>query len=353
MGSGPAQLCSQAIANAHGLDQMLPRRRFRLVPCAGRAGPALPPDGSSNQDRRPSPIASPSACARRCRARCCSTASRAGAIRPMRRTTRSSRWAWWCRRPIDDVRAAMAIAREEGVPLLPRGGATSQSGQTVGRALVIDFSKHLNRLIAVDPAARTCIVEPGIVLDELNRQLRSTGPVVSRRRLHLEPRHHRRHGRQQLLRHALDPLRHHARQRPRHRRHPGRRDARRASARSATISLPSQGTASPPPRGERDGEGGNHQRRPSGFPPPLTPPHKGEGNPARRFGPRRPTLALFRDLLALGRREQGHIAHAFPEVSRRVGGYLIDALLPGAGPSISPRCCAARRARSPSRGASN
>ncbi len=76
---------------------------------------------------------------------------------------------------VDDVRAAMAIAREEGVPLLPRGGATSQSGQTVGRALVIDFSKHLNRLIAVDPEARTCIVEPGIVLDELNRQLRSTG----------------------------------------------------------------------------------------------------------------------------------------------------------------------------------
>ena len=75
----------------------------------------------------------------------------------------------------DDVRAALAIAREEGVPLLPRGGGTSQSGQTVGRALVLDYSKHLNKLIAVDPVARTCVVEPGIVLDELNRQLRSTG----------------------------------------------------------------------------------------------------------------------------------------------------------------------------------
>ena len=75
----------------------------------------------------------------------------------------------------DDVRAAIAIAREEGVPVLPRGGATSQSGQTVGRALVIDFSKHLNKLISSDPAARTCVVEPGIVLDELNRQLRATG----------------------------------------------------------------------------------------------------------------------------------------------------------------------------------
>src|SRR5690349_217011 len=75
----------------------------------------------------------------------------------------------------NDVRAAMAIAREEGVPLLPRGGGTSQSGQTVGRALILDFSKYLKGLIRVDPGARTCVVEPGIVLDELNRQLRPTG----------------------------------------------------------------------------------------------------------------------------------------------------------------------------------
>src|SRR6185295_3768817 len=72
----------------------------------------------------------------------------------------------------DDMRAALEIAREEGVALLPRGGGTSQSGQTVGRALVLDFSKHLKRLLALDPEARTCIVEPGIVLDDLNRQLR-------------------------------------------------------------------------------------------------------------------------------------------------------------------------------------
>ncbi len=75
----------------------------------------------------------------------------------------------------DDVRAAMAIAREEGVPLLPRGGGTSQSGQTVGRALVMDYSKHLKRLVEINEIERTCIVEPGIVLDELNRQLRQSG----------------------------------------------------------------------------------------------------------------------------------------------------------------------------------
>src|SRR5262249_56992627 len=75
----------------------------------------------------------------------------------------------------EDVIAAMAIAREEGVPLLARGGGTSQSGQTVGRALVLDFSKYLNRLLAVDRASATCVVEPGIVLDELNRRLKSAG----------------------------------------------------------------------------------------------------------------------------------------------------------------------------------
>src|SRR5438128_257911 len=75
----------------------------------------------------------------------------------------------------DDVRAALALAREEGVPLLPRGGGTSQSGQTVGRALVIDYSKHLNRLVEINEIDGTCVVEPGIVLDELNRQLRQSG----------------------------------------------------------------------------------------------------------------------------------------------------------------------------------
>src|SRR5262245_42913164 len=75
----------------------------------------------------------------------------------------------------DDLRAALAIAREEGVALLPRGGGTSQSGQTVGRALVVDFSKYLKRVVTLDTGAHTCIVEPGIVLDELNRQLRPYG----------------------------------------------------------------------------------------------------------------------------------------------------------------------------------
>ncbi len=75
----------------------------------------------------------------------------------------------------DDVAAAIAIAREEGVPVLPRGGGTSQCGQTVGRALVIDCSKHMNRLLSVDTAARRAVVQPGLVLDRLNKTLKKDG----------------------------------------------------------------------------------------------------------------------------------------------------------------------------------
>src|SRR5579872_5793081 len=75
----------------------------------------------------------------------------------------------------DDVAAAFAIAREEGVPLLPRGGGTSQCGQTVGRALVIDGSKYLNAILEFDPSGRRVRVEPGLVLDRLNQTLKSKG----------------------------------------------------------------------------------------------------------------------------------------------------------------------------------
>ena len=76
---------------------------------------------------------------------------------------------------IGDVAAALSIAREEGVPVLPRGGGTSQCGQTVNRALVIDCSKHLRRVLHVDPDARTALVEPGLVLGHLNAALRQHG----------------------------------------------------------------------------------------------------------------------------------------------------------------------------------
>jgi FAD/FMN-containing dehydrogenase/Fe-S oxidoreductase len=75
---------------------------------------------------------------------------------------------------IDDVVAAIAIARDEGIPVLSRGGGTSQCGQTVNRALVIDCSKHLRRILHVDVKARTALVEPGLVLGHLNDALRAS-----------------------------------------------------------------------------------------------------------------------------------------------------------------------------------
>ena len=76
---------------------------------------------------------------------------------------------------IDDVRVALDFARDRGLSVLPRGGGTSQCGQTVNHALVIDNTKHLNRILSLDVANRRCVVEPGIVLDDLNRQLKPHG----------------------------------------------------------------------------------------------------------------------------------------------------------------------------------
>ena len=73
------------------------------------------------------------------------------------------------------ARAAIDIAVEEGIPILPRGAGSSQCGQAVGEALVIDHTKYLNRVLQVDPDLRRAIVQPGIVLDTLNAQLRKHG----------------------------------------------------------------------------------------------------------------------------------------------------------------------------------
>ncbi|MCK8783144.1 FAD-binding protein [Roseomonas sp. NAR14] len=78
-------------------------------------------------------------------------------------------------RTTDDVAAAMAIAREEGIPVLPRGGGTSQCGQTVNRALVMDCSKHLRRVTVIDEELRQATVEPGITLGALNESLKPHG----------------------------------------------------------------------------------------------------------------------------------------------------------------------------------
>src|ERR1700722_4106487 len=78
-------------------------------------------------------------------------------------------------RTVDEALRALAICRDDGRIVTPRGGGTSQCGQTVNDGVVVDLSKHLNRILSLDVQNRTCVVEPGIVLDHLNRQLKRHG----------------------------------------------------------------------------------------------------------------------------------------------------------------------------------
>ena len=169
--------------------------------------------------------------------------------------------------------------------MLARGGGSSQAGQTVNSSLVIDCSKHLDRILDLDVPGRRCVVEPGIVLDELNRRAQAARPVVPGRHLDRLARHHRRHDRQQLLRRPLAALRQHARERHLDRRHAGGRQRRRISGRRRAICPTCRRT--------------------------------------RRCGRWRATC--WRSAA----READEIAARFPKVQRRVGGYNIDALVPG------------------------
>jgi FAD/FMN-containing dehydrogenase/Fe-S oxidoreductase len=81
-------------------------------------------------------------------------------------------------RDLDDVVATVAACREFGVPVLSRGGGTSLAGECCNVAVVIDFSKHVNRIEEIDPDRRVARVQPGLVLDELNRATRPHGRLV-------------------------------------------------------------------------------------------------------------------------------------------------------------------------------
>lgn len=72
-------------------------------------------------------------------------------------------------RDIDDVLAALDVARSLGVPLTSRGGGTSVAGNAVGTGIVLDFSRHVNRILEIDPVARTARVEPGVVMATLQK----------------------------------------------------------------------------------------------------------------------------------------------------------------------------------------
>ena len=78
-------------------------------------------------------------------------------------------------RHVDEVAAALAVARETGTPLTSRGAGTSIAGNAIGRGIVLDFSRHLNRVLDVDPEARTAVVEPGTVHAVLQRAVTPHG----------------------------------------------------------------------------------------------------------------------------------------------------------------------------------
>jgi FAD/FMN-containing dehydrogenase/Fe-S oxidoreductase len=184
-------------------------------------------------------------------------------------------------RTMDEALRALAITRDAGRIVTPRGGGTSQCGQTVNDAIVIDFSKHLNRLLSLDVENRSCVVEPGIVLDDLNRQLKKHGlwfPVdvstASRATIGGMA------GNNSC----------------------GGRSLRYGTMRDNTLSMQAA---------LADGQllrFGEVARDDSGS-------------------------DLFRDLLALGEREAAEIADKFPKVQRRVGGYNLDALVPRNAPN--------------------
>ena len=186
-------------------------------------------------------------------------------------------------RTMDEALRALAIARDAGRVVTPRGGGTSQCGQTVNHGIVIDFSKHLNRIISLDVENRICVVEPGIVLDDLNRQLKKHGlwfPVdvstASRATIGGMAGNNSCGGRS--LRYGTM-----------------RDNTRSIDAALADGTLLHFGEVPRDLAGMNSNDGG---------------------------------LGLFRDMLDLGAREAAEIAERFPKVQRRVGGYNLDALVP-------------------------
>src|ERR1700745_2091474 len=191
-------------------------------------------------------------------------------------------------RTMDEALRALSIARDAGCKVTPRGGGTSQCGQTVNDGLVIDLSKYLNRMLSLDVENRSCVVEPGIVLDDLNRQLKKHGlwfPVdvstASRATIGGMA------GNNSC----------------------GGRSLRYGTMRDNTLSMEASladGTLSR--FGEVSRDLSDSDARDS-------------------------TRALFRDMLDLGMREADEIAARFPKVQRRVGGYNLDALVPRNAPN--------------------
>jgi FAD/FMN-containing dehydrogenase len=189
----------------------------------------------------------------------------------------------------DDVAAAVDIAGRFDVPVLPRGAGTSLAGQTVGRAVVLDMSRHMNRLITLDAESMTARVQPGLIQDELNKGGRRASFDVRARHVDVEPRHTRRHDRQQLVRCSLGALRH---------------DDRPCRVRGC-------GAIRRQPRAPRSGRRSELRRR-----------SEGDTLEAR----------LHRDVSSLVAKYETTIRRDTPAFWRRSGGYRLERMLPERGP---------------------
>jgi FAD/FMN-containing dehydrogenase/Fe-S oxidoreductase len=187
-------------------------------------------------------------------------------------------------RSVKEAEHALAIAREEGVSVLARGAGTSQAGQAVNSSLVLDCSKYLDHLIELDVSGRRCVVEPGIVLDELNRRLKPHGlwfpvDISTGSRATIGG---------MVGNNAC-----------------GARSLRYGNTRENVVSIDAM---------LADGTGAHF------------------GPVARDLSdlpPTSPLLPLARHLLQLAAREADEIDARFPKVQRRVGGYNLDSLVPG------------------------
>jgi FAD/FMN-containing dehydrogenase/Fe-S oxidoreductase len=179
---------------------------------------------------------------------------------------------------------ALAAAREQGMSVTARGGGTSQCGQTVNNGLVIDGSKYLNKMLDLDVVGQRCLVEPGIVLDDLNRQLKKHG-----------------------LWFPVDV----------------------STASRATIGG-MVGNNSCGGRSLRYGTTRDNVIAIDAVLPDGTAARFGDVAPDLSDVPASsPVRTLYGDLLDIGAREADEVRARFPSVQRRVGGYNLDALLPG------------------------
>jgi FAD/FMN-containing dehydrogenase len=78
-------------------------------------------------------------------------------------------------RSIKDIKKVISFARENKIGLIPRTAGTSLAGQCVGSGIVVDVSRHFNQIIKIDVEKRIAVVQPGVIRDDLNRQLLQHG----------------------------------------------------------------------------------------------------------------------------------------------------------------------------------